>query len=283
MKFHEYPNAYVQSVTLRVNNLQKMITFYESIIGLKVIDGSETMATLSADGKTPLLYLELLTDVEPKTRRTTGLYHFALLVPTREDLGDVLHHLITSGYPIQGASDHNVSEAIYLADPEGNGIEIYRDRSSSEWEWNGDFVKMDTLQMDAQGVLDAGNNKEWNGIASETIMGHIHLHVADLDRTVHFYVEVLGFDIVQKYGVQAFFLSTGHYHHHIGLNIWNGVGIPAPKETNTGLKFYNVKLPSTKVYDEIVETLKEKGIEYNESETYALVKDPSGNTIRLTY
>ncbi len=281
MSFHEYPNLYVENVTLKVKSLQKMISFYKDIIGFQVLEQTDSKAALTVDGKSALLYLETLEEAEDKRVRTTGLYHFALLLPTREDLGAQLQHLLESGYPLQGASDHNVSEALYLGDPEGNGIEIYRDRAADEWAWEGEFVKMDTLQLDAQGVLDAGTNKEWHGLPKETKMGHIHLHVAELKETADFYVEGLGFNIVQKYGTQAFFISTGKYHHHIGLNTWNGVGAPAQKENNPGLKYFDLKVPSNDAREEIVARLESMGAGITKMSDAYYVKDPSGNTIRL--
>jgi catechol 2,3-dioxygenase len=281
MGFHEYPNIYVTSVTLKVSDLQRAITFYEKIIGFQTLTQDDKKAALSADGKTAFVLLEELDEFEKKATRTTGLYHFAILVPTREDLGVILKHLVTSGYPLQGASDHNVSEAIYLADPDGNGIEIYRDREPKTWEWDSNLVKMDTFQMDAEGVLAAAGNTEWNGLPSGTILGHIHLHVADLDKTVQFYVEALGFEIVQKYGSQAYFISTGNYHHHIGLNIWNGIGAPAPKENNIGLKYYDVKLPDKKSRDQIIDRLNKMGIKYEQEGDNFSALDPSGNKVRF--
>ncbi|TRZ36102.1 VOC family protein [Niallia circulans] len=281
MSFHEYPNLYVEHITLKVKDLEKMISFYKEIIGFQILEQTDSKAALSADGKTALLHLEKLEEAEDKRRRTTGLYHFALLVPTREDLGAQLQHLLESGYPLQGASDHNVSEALYLGDPEGNGIEIYRDRAADEWAWDGEFVKMDTLQMDAQGVLDSGSQLQWNGLPKETKMGHIHLHVAELAETADFYVKGLGFDIVQKYGTQAFFISTGKYHHHIGLNTWNGVGAPAPKETNPGMKYFDLKVPSHAAREEIAARLTDMNAEVKQDNNAYYVKDPSGNTIRL--
>ncbi|WP_445489979.1 VOC family protein [Niallia sp. 03133] len=282
MRFHSSPNIYTSSVVLKVKNLEQSILFYKTMIGFKIKEKSDDKAVLTADGKSPLVYLEQLHNAEPKKARTAGLYHFALLVPTREDLGMMLKHLLQSGYPIQGASDHNVNEAIYLADPDGNGIEIYRDLSPEKWEWNNNFVKMDTLPLDAEGVLEAGNTKQWDGLPAETILGHIHLHVAELEQTVRFYVEGLGFKVVQKYGEQAYFISTGNYHHHLGLNIWNGIGASKPKENSTGLKYFELKVPSLEVLHQIETKLKEMNVAYQLLDHILYTEDPSGNAIRMT-
>ena len=281
MSFHAYPNRYVQSVTLKVSNLEKSLLFYKDIIGLTVEEKTINQASLKAGTGEPFLYLEELSEVEKKNRRTTGLYHFAILVPSREELGSVLKHLLKTGYPLQGASDHSVSEAIYLADPDGNGIEIYRDRDSDEWDWEDNYVQMDTLQMDAEGVLAAGRNLEWKGLSSGTILGHIHLHVADLKETIDFYVKGLEFDIVLKYGSQAYFLSTGSYHHHIGLNVWNGIGAPQPEKNHVGLKYYDIIIPNNQELQKVKENLSALGVNYKEENGVIIANDPSGNTVRL--
>ncbi|WP_400245384.1 VOC family protein [Niallia sp. JL1B1071] len=282
MTFHADPNIYAKSVTLKVSDLEKSLLFYKEVIGFSIDSQEKKKAALRAGAGEAFLFIEELDQVEPKKLRTTGLYHFAILVPSREQLGMVLNHLLETGYPLQGASDHYVSEAIYLADPDGNGIEIYRDKKSTEWKWDGDFVSMDTTYMDTKGVLAAAGNGQWNGLPEGTILGHIHLHVAELEQTVDFYVQGLGFDIVQKYGSQAFFLSTGRYHHHIGLNVSNGVGAPVPKKNQVGLAYYELKIPSQEKFAEIKQRLTQLGAIITEEEGKWYTYDPSGNTIQLS-
>lgn len=281
MTFHDVPNIYAKSVTLKVSDLEKSLLFYKEVIGFSIASQEKKKAALCAGTGEAFLFIEELDQVEPKTMRTTGLYHFAILVPSREHLGMILTHLLETGYPLQGASDHDVSEAIYLADPDGNGIEIYRDRNATEWEWEGDFVRMDTAYMDTKGVLAAARNHPWKGLPEGTILGHIHLHVAELDKTVDFYVKGLGFDVILKYGSQAFFLSTGGYHHHVGLNIWNGIGAPVPKKNHVGLAYYDLKIPSQEKLEEIKQRLTELGATFVEEEDNWYTYDPSGNKIRL--
>lgn len=131
-KFHQKPNVYVEEVNINVKNLEYSLTFYQNIIGLQILEKTDRRAVLTTDGKAPILTLEQPEDVIPKVERTSGLYHFAILLPTRADLSVFLRHLLETGYPL-GAADHYVSEALYLNDPDGNGIEVYRDRPSSEW------------------------------------------------------------------------------------------------------------------------------------------------------
>ncbi|TYR81251.1 VOC family protein [Priestia megaterium] len=280
MTFHGGQNTFVGQVALKVQDLERSLAFYQNIIGFRVLTQSATEAVFTADGQTPLLSIEQRADLLPKQSRTTGLYHFALLLPTRFDLGKVLKHLVESGYPLQGASDHLVSEAIYLADPDGNGIEIYRDRPSETWEWNESEVVMATEPMDAQGVLAASDGKAWAGLPKDTVMGHIHLHVSELAQTEVFY-QTLGFDVVNYFHNQALFMSTGRYHHHIGLNIWNGVGAPAPVDNSVGLKFFTLIFPNEAARNQIVKQLKAIGADVIEENGQLFTNDPSGNKIKL--
>ncbi|MEK4827177.1 VOC family protein [Niallia sp. FSL W8-0951] len=282
MTFHNDSTIYAKSITLKVSNLEKSLLFYTKIIGFSVASQDKRTASLRAGTGEPFLFIEELKEIEPKTVRTTGLYHFAILVPSREELGIILNHLLETGYPLQGASDHYVSEAIYLADPDGNGIEIYRDRKATEWEWEDGFVKMDTAYMDTKGVLASAGNRQWKGLPEQTILGHIHLHVADLTDTVDFYVKGLGFDVVQKYGSQAFFLSTAQYHHHIGLNIWNGMGAPAPEKNHVGLAYFDLSIPDHEKLEEIKHRIVQIGALIIEKEGKWYTWDPSGNMIHLT-
>ena len=281
MNFHRAPHVFVGKVNLKVENLERSLAFYQQIIGFKLLGRKENKALLTADGRTALLSIEQPENVKAKQPRTTGLYHFALLLPTRSDLGSILQHLLNSGYPLQGASDHLVSEALYLADPDGNGIEIYRDRPSSTWEWNDGEVVMATKPLDAEAILAEGNGKPWTGLPSATLMGHIHLHVSELGQTENFYRNGLGFEVVSNYHNQALFISTGHYHHHIGLNVWNGIGAPSPLENSVGLESFTLVFPSEEAREQAINQLREIGAAVSKENQDFITKDPSGNIIRL--
>lgn len=282
MVFHRQPHTYVGKVHLKVTNLEQSLTFYQQVMGFQVLEKSAEKASLTADGATVLLTIEQPPGVSPKQPRTTGLYHFALLLPARSDLADMLYHLLQTAYPLQGASDHLVSEAIYLADPDGNGIEIYRDRPADSWNWKNGEVMMATEALDAENLLAERGERIWEGLPAATQMGHIHLHVAELEKTKAFYVDGLGFDIVNsQYGSQVLFISTGFYHHHIGLNIWNGKGAPAPSENNAGLDYFSLMLSSDQKRKEVVANLEAIGAAVWQEEGNLMTKDPSGNRLKL--
>ncbi|AZU64076.1 VOC family protein [Neobacillus mesonae] len=276
--FHRKPTVFVGMVNIKVKNLDYSLNFYQNIIGLQVLEKSDGKAVLTTDGETPLLILEQPENVTAKEGRTSGLYHFAILLPTRADLSVFLRHLIQTGYPL-GAADHYVSEALYLNDPDGNGIEVYRDRPSSEWTWNNSLVDMATEQLDAQGILGE-SDAEWRGLPAGTIMGHIHLHVGDLQKAEEFYTKGLGFNVVSYYP-QAVFLSTGGYHHHIAINTWQGTGAKQPAENSVGLNWYTIVYPDVESREAVVKNLQQHGASVQVEADYVVTSDPSGNRIRL--
>jgi catechol 2,3-dioxygenase len=282
MEFHQSPHTFVGQVDIKVSNLERSLVFYKDIIGFQVLQQSERKALLTVDGKTALLSIEQPENVIMKQGRTTGLYHFAILLPNRSDLAAVLLHFIQIGFQLQGASDHLVSEALYLGDPDGNGIEIYTDRPASTWKWNNGEVAMTTEPLDVQDLLAEGQGKQWKGLPAGTLMGHIHLHVSELQKTEEFYCKGLGFDIATRYGNQALFISTGGYHHHIGLNTWAGVGAPKPAENSVGLKYFALVLPNEEARKKVIEQLQGIGATVTEKDGNYITEDPSGNRIKLT-
>lgn len=239
--FHKKPELYISHVQLKVSDIQRSLAYYTTIIGFKVLEQTHDTAYLTFDGETSLLSLVEVKNAMPMQAGHTGLYHFALLLPSRKDLGNIVQHFIELNVRL-GASDHAVSEALYLNDPDGNGIEIYVDRDASEWTWNSaGYVHMTTEQLNFQPIL-AEANGIWDGLPEDTVMGHIHLSISDIVASEAFYTSILDYEVVTRYGAQALFISTGNYHHHIGLNTWqSGGGLPAPANT-VGLKSYTVVL-----------------------------------------
>ncbi|HSJ36784.1 MAG TPA: VOC family protein [Planococcus sp. (in: firmicutes)] len=281
MNFHQKPITYTGEVGLKVLNLGGMKKFYQDILGFQVISEAANEVRLGTDGKS-LIRLTAFEGLEPKGDRYAGLYHFAILLPSRKELGKILLHLHQQAIRL-GSSDHLVSEALYLSDPEGNGIEIYRDRDPEEWSWNNGEVAMAVDPIDAEGVLrEAGlSNESWSGMPSGTVMGHVHLHVSNLAEAQKFYTEGLGFEVVTSLGGQALFLADQKYHHHIGLNVWNGTGIPALPENEAGLDYYTLVFADEAKRSQVAERLRSLGAEVTEAAGHWETKDPAGITIRL--
>ena len=268
----------IGTVHLNVANLDNQLRFYQEVIGLQVHHNNGTTAGLGV-GADDLLRLYATPDRQ-RVRGITGLYHFAILVPSRLQLAKSLRHLAETQTRLQGLSDHYVSEAIYLADPEGNGIEIYHDRPQADWyDANGDFV-LNTAPMDVDGVMGtlAAQNATWEGLPAGTIMGHIHLHVAAIPQTETFYRQVLGMDIMTNIG-SATFMSYDGYHHHVGANIWGGRALPSTP--TLGLEKYNLHSHDDSRLQTILANLDAIGTTITETDGTYTFHDPSHNQIVL--
>ncbi|NIK11387.1 VOC family protein [Alkalibacillus almallahensis] len=280
MHFHQAPIAHVSHVDLKVTDLQRAIAFYKQILGFQVLNQEASTAQLTANGETALLTLHALDQPSEKSRRTAGLYHYAILLPARSDLADFIKHISAQNVPI-GASDHLVSESIYFSDPDGNGIEVYADRDPSEWNWQNGQVDMAVDPIDAGEILKHASDSGWQGLPANTTMGHIHLHVAELNQTKQFYTDGLGMEVVCRLGDQALFIADGHYHHHIGINVWNGVGAPPTADDSPGLKSYTIQLGSDEQKQTVLKQLDNINADMTEENGEAVATDPSGNRIRL--
>lgn len=273
--------ARVGAVTLIVSDLSSMSEFYQEEIGFQLLKSEENRVELTVDGEKPLLILEEEKDAVSKPIRTTGLYHFALLLPDERTLGQYLLYLNEKGY-LQDWADHQYSKALYLADPEGNGIEFYADLPSDEWiqDGNGGYVG-GTYQLDTASLVDKAKNDQWTGLPENTRMGHMHLQVSDLEESEKFYVDVLEFNIVAQ-SDSHLFVSKDGYHHHIGMNIWMGQGIPTPPDNAVGLKNYTILLMETE-WNRVKENLMNENIDFEEVENVIVVKDPSDIEIQIVY
>ncbi|MCC2529195.1 VOC family protein [Bacillus halotolerans] len=271
-------------VKLTIRSLERSLQFYCNVIGFQVLNKTDRQAELTADGKRPLLILEENPSAVVLPERTvTGLYHFAILLPNRKELGIALARLIENGIAL-GQGDHAVSEALYLSDPDGNGIEMYADRPRSTWQRDreGNYV-MTTTAVDIEGLLEEAGEERKTTLPNGTVIGHIHLHVSDLKEAKAFYTDVLGFDIVGDYaGMSALFISAGGYHHHIGLNIWAGKHAPPKPANASGLDYYTVVLPHQEELKRVADRVKNAGYSLEETENHFLVKDPvSGAHIKF--
>lgn len=241
-------DAHIGEVDLVVSNLERSTRFYTDVLGFDA-DGCR----LSAPGGRVLIELHERKDAVARPRRSAGLYHFAILVPTRAALGRSLRRLSDMRWPLSGAADHLVSEALYLSDPDGLGIEIYRDRPRDTWRISGGEVAMASDPLDLQSISDEpGADARWSGLEAGTTIGHVHLHVPDLDSAEALYCGQMGFDVMMRGYPGALFVAAGGYHHHLGLNVWAGVGAPAPPENAVGLRSFTVESTrpaSENVYD----------------------------------
>lgn len=275
-----HKETHIGNVTLKVRDLEKLIQFYTETIGLKILTRSDSAVQLTADGIKPLLTLEGNPMLEQRPVRSAGLYHLALLVPTRKDLANFLQHFIQTDTRLVGASNHKFSEAIYLQDPENNGIEVYRDVDRKDWVRD-EKGKLPAVSepLDVQGLLDEADNNKWNGLPEKTVMGHVHLNVTNIHEAEEFYINVLGFEEQTRMAHHALFISAGGYHHHIALNIWNGPNaIPSPIDA-TGLLHYEIVVPSAEVLDNFKNSLQQHNIAFIDESNRIFVKDPAGNGI----
>lgn len=280
---HKLPSeTNLGQVALTVANLDRSVRFYTETIGLAVIDHRATGAVLGVVGDA-LVSLVELPGARPKPPRTTGLYHFAILLPSRLGLARSLRHLVEARWPLQGAADHLVSEALYLADPDGNGIEIYRDRPRGEWTVIGDQVQMATDPLDVDGLFAelAQDGRAWTGLPAGTTIGHVHLHVADLRQAEEFYCGLLGFDVMLRGYPGALFVAAGGYHHHLGLNIWAGAGAPPQPAGTAGLRHYTVLLPDSSSLKGVLDRLEQAQVPAEAYQDGWLVRDPSHNGLWL--
>jgi catechol 2,3-dioxygenase len=274
------PETHIGAVTLSVADLARSLDYYQHSIGLKLLNKTQGTAALGA-GDRVLLRLHEFSGAR-LVRRATGLYHFALRVPSRRDLARVIQHFFDTGTALGGASDHLVSEALYLSDPDGHGIEMYRDRPRETWfDAQGNLIG-GTNPLDVRSVMSelTADEPAWSGLPDATDMGHIHLQVASIADANKFYMGVLGFEATGQMP-SASFISAGRYHHHIGMNTWAGVGVPPPPETAARLLNYEIVLPHQAALDAVLGRVRAAGVLVDETSTGWTMRDPSHNLIVL--
>ncbi|MGO8946984.1 MAG: VOC family protein [Ktedonobacterales bacterium] len=278
------PETRVGLLALTISDLDRSISFYTNEFGFAQLQRGDDQATLGAGG-VPLLLLKEQPGARPFPHDRygyTGLYHFAILVPTRADLGRWLAHWLETGHPLPGQGDHLVSEALYLTDPDGNGIEIYRDRPRDTWTWVNGQVEMATDPVDIRAMLAEAQKegKSWSGLPAGTRLGHMHLQVGDIKQAVHFYHDTLGFDITAQMPT-ALFLSAGGYHHHLGMNTWHSKGAgPAPADV-AGLRFFTIDFGGEPARAATVSRLAAAGVPHSEVAGDVVLEDPWHNTLVL--
>ena len=298
------PATAIGAVRLTVSDLDRSVAFYERTLGLLAGAPEGSTVILAGPDGAPLVELDGDPAAHPLDRRAPGLFHLAILVPSRIELARSLWRLAAHRWPLDGASDHLVSEALYLSDPDGNGIEIYRDRPRAQWPQSNGQLRMATLPLDLDHLLgelngaavamtvtspaaskfgagEAGAPDIPETVPAGTRMGHVHLQVSDLQEAEEFYSGVLGFEVTVRGYPGALFVSAGGYHHHIGLNVWQSAGAKPAPSGSIGLRDFEVVLADERALEEIVERVQAAGLGADAGARGARVRDPSGNAVVL--
>lgn len=273
-------------VRLQISDLARSLDYYQEVLGLRVRRQSTSRATLGTPSTADLVELVQRPGIHPSPGRArTGLFHFAILLPDRPSLGRFARHLGKLG-AAAGSSDHLVSEALYLRDPDNLGIEVYVDRPRAEWRRLGRELMMATDPIDMPGLLEAAGPEPWVGIPADTVMGHVHLHVGDLVRAQAFYSDGLGFDQTVWSYPGALFLGAGGYHHHLGTNLWAGPRATRPPSDEAQLLEWTIDLPTSADLAQAVENLEQgqhepQWQEVSEIGPSVTVRDPWGTVVKI--
>ena len=277
-----YPHTkplFARAFELIVRDIDLVSSYYQNVIGLCVL-GKHQSGVILGTATMPLLTLIHDKYARIGSHKSAGLFHSAFLLPSREDLAQFLRYVLDNQIPLDGASDHLVSEALYLSDPEGNGIEVYADRPPAEWEFTKTGVVMDTLPLNADELLKLSTNTAWSQIPNGTVIGHMHLQVGNIEKANDFYSSVLGLKIMARYHGASFFASDD-YHHHIAANIWNSKGSTERKPNLTGLSHYELVSTSKSVTESIKGALSNLEMPFRSTGSDISFNDPWGMEVRL--
>lgn len=272
----------IGKVHYNVSNLDRAAYFFEEGLGMKLVDKSPQSVTLGTIDGQPLLVLHKVNNPIPR-KKTTGLYHIAIRLPNREELARLIYHMVNNQIDLDGVADHGVSEALYMTGPEEMGIELTCDRDYDDWPIDDEGqLDMVTEELDIDDLMLTlqGKTKKWVGMPAGTSIGHIHLRVAELEKTAEFYTQ-LGLEVTQEYGDQAIFFASGEYHHHIGANTWQSAGASALDADTAGLKYFEILFSDQAQIDALAEKLSNTGIEVNKIENQVELIDPNGIHLRL--
>jgi catechol 2,3-dioxygenase len=272
---------HIGAVGLAARDLGKLTDFYCELLGLAVIERTGRIARLGVGGVT-LIEIEHTPDALPDDQRTAGLYHTAFLMPTRQDHARWIMHIARNRVPISGASDHGVSEAFYLDDPEGNGIEVYSDRPRERWTWQDGLVTMQTKALDIEAMLTEIDpaTATYSSAPDGLRIGHIHLRVGSVETAEEFYRGALGLDLTRRRG-GATFMSSGRYHHHVGANVWHSDGASQRNPDRAGLSWFSVEAANDTAYDATVARLKGANAPARAVDAGIETADPWGTRVRL--
>ena len=293
-----HPGTRIAYVSLNVSDIDKSLDFYGKVLGFKEGKRSTGERVLLSADECPYYLVELLQAKETAVAagynpqgsgaiRRAGLYHFAILLPERKYLADVLQNLTQRSDEIRfdGLADHLVSESIYIRDPDNIGIEIYCDKPPLQWKWDGSRVRMATVRLDTEGLLKESTASGWKGMPAKTVIGHVHLHVRDLAKAMKFYRDSLRLTHTASYP-GAYFFAAGRYHHHIATNIWLGTNIHQASSEDVGLNHFSIELPNKEQYEKTAEHLTQYKINtprvlYSNASKSAFFRDADGITIQL--
>lgn len=274
-------STHLGRVRLQVADLERSLLFYERVLGMRVVRRTAESVSLGPHGEDcEIVHLRQLRSARPVPRRgLLGLYHFAILLPDRASLGRFVAHLAEIGERA-GMSDHFVSEAVYLTDPDGLGIEVYADRPRDAWRYDERQLYMTTDHLDVDGLVQSARGEKWKGMPPGTVLGHVHLYVDDIDKAAAFYHDALGFDKVVWSYPGALFLSAGGYHHHVGTNTW-AKGAPRATDADARLLEWEIIVPTRKDAGEAARHVKEAGYEVKREGGEWVLTDPWGTSLRL--
>src|SRR4051812_27882688 len=272
---------HIGAVGLIARDLDRLTNYYRDLLGLTVIERNHRLARLGVAG-TALIDIERRPDARPDDSPQAGLYHTAFLMPTRQDHARWIMHVANSRIPITGASDHGVSEAFYLDDPEGNGIEVYNDRPRERWTWENGLVTMQTKQLDIEAILREIDPKAatYPSAPAGLRIGHVHLRVGDIAEAEQFYRGALGLDLTRRRG-GATFMSSGGYHHHVGANVWHSDGAGRRDPDRAGLAWFSMETTDRAAYDATISRLKSANVPVNATPDGIATADPFGTQLRI--
>lgn len=282
-KAHRLPSATrLGAVRLQVSDLARSLAFYEHTLGLRVVDRNDTHASLAPHGDArQIVELVERRGAKPAGRGLLGLYHFAMLLPDRQALGRFVRHLADMRVDA-GGSDHLVSEAFYITDPDGLGIEIYADRPRETWQRIGRELMISTDPVDVAGLVASAGDTLWTGMPVGTTIGHVHLHVGNLAQGSAFFSDGLGFDRMTWRYPGALFLGAGGYHHHLGTNEWAGAGARPPGDEDARLLEWTIEVPTADDVAAVVRSVSTAGHQVEEiAQGDARTRDPWGTVIRV--
>lgn len=274
-------STHLGRVRLQVADLDRSVAFYENVVGLRVIRRDADSVSLGTHGEDhEIVRLRHLSSARPVPRRgLLGLYHFAILLPDRASLGRFIAHLGEIG-AYAGMSDHFVSEAVYLTDPDGLGIEVYADRPRDAWKYDEGQLYMTTHHLNVDDLVRAAGGERWKGMPRGTVLGHVHLYVNDINEAESFYHQALGFDKVVWSYPGALFMSAGGYHHHLGTNIW-AKGAPPASDADARLLEWEIVVPTRKDAEAAALHVKQSDYSAKEENGEWILTDPWGTSLRL--